>query len=362
MADSEQDPSQKTEEPTQRRLEKAYERGDFPISREVSNSLLIAAATISIAILAPVATRSLFVTMRGFLEKIDQVPHATADAGRASAGLFIATFQALAMPFLFIMAAAILAYGLQTRFRTSTESLKPKLSRISLQEGFKRLFSSRSVMEFVKGILKIILIGSIVFWVISSDLRGVDQLVFFDFPQLMPALSGWMVKVLIAVASGMSVLAVLDYLYQRQDFMKRMRMTPQEIKDELKETEGDPQIRSRLRRIRTERARSRIAAAVPKATVVVTNPTHFAVALRYEPTEMDVPVVVAKGQDLLALRIRELASEYDIPIVENPPLAQILFRTLRVDQEIKPEHYDAVAGVIRYIMNLKQKRTQPMLP
>jgi flagellar biosynthetic protein FlhB len=150
-----------------------------------------------------------------------------------------------------------------------------------------------------------------------------------------------------------TVMAAADYVYQRWSFLQQMRMTKQEVKDEHKQTEGDPMIKSRLRSLRMQRARQRMMAAVPKASVVITNPTHYAVALKYDMDAMGAPILVAKGADLIALRIRELADENEVPIVENPPLARALFATVELDQEVPPEHYKAVAEVISYVMKLK---------
>ncbi|MEE8515553.1 MAG: EscU/YscU/HrcU family type III secretion system export apparatus switch protein, partial [Alphaproteobacteria bacterium] len=165
------------------------------------------------------------------------------------------------------------------------------------------------------------------------------------------------VRMIIAVLAVMTVVAGADMFFQKYKYAKEQRMTKQEVKDEHKQSEGDPMVKSRLRQIRMERARQRMMAAVPEATVVITNPTHFAVALKYQHDEMPVPVVIAKGVDDVALRIRKVADEQDIPIVENPPLAQALYAGVEIDQEVPPDHYKAVAEVIGYVMRLKGQLT-----
>jgi len=188
------------------------------------------------------------------------------------------------------------------------------------------------------------------------DLEAVDAYAGLPAGALMERVWWLSVKLMIAVLAVMSAIAGLDWLYQRFDFTKQQRMTRQEIKDEFKQTEGDPMVKARLRQIRMERARQRMMAAVPEADVVITNPTHYAVAMKYEVDSMGAPKVVAKGVDHLALRIRELAKEHDVPVMENPPLARALCAAVEIDQEVPPEHYKAVAEIIAYVFRLQGRR------
>ena len=237
----------------------------------------------------------------------------------------------------------------------TVESMKPKLNRISPLAGFKRIFSLRSVMEFLKGVFKITIVAIGIWFAVRGDLDILKTLPSHSIESLLAFLAAAVTKVMIAVAICMFFIAVLDYLYQRYEFMKNMKMSMQEIKDEYKQQEGDPHVKQKLRQIRAERAKNRMMQAVPESDVVITNPTHFAVALKYDNNEMQAPVVVAKGADLIAKKIRELAEEADVPLVRNPPLARALFENVDLDQEVPIEHYKAVAEVISYVYKLKRK-------
>ncbi|MBU6235956.1 MAG: flagellar type III secretion system protein FlhB, partial [Alphaproteobacteria bacterium] len=221
--------------------------------------------------------------------------------------------------------------------------------------GFQRLFSKRSFFEFVKGIIKVAIISAVSIWVLRPYLEGIEHLIDLSLGNLIEEMMALFLKLMGAILTVLFLLAGMDLLFQRYTYMQQMRMSRQEIKDEYKQTEGDPHVKSRLRQLRMEKSRKRMMQNVPNSTVVVTNPTHFAVALRYEPDEMDAPVCVAKGQDLVALRIREIAEENGVIIVENPPLARTLFKVLDIDDVIPPEHYKAVAEVISYVFRMKKK-------
>nr|NIR60380.1 flagellar biosynthesis protein FlhB [Gammaproteobacteria bacterium] len=237
----------------------------------------------------------------------------------------------------------------------STEPIAPKLEKLSLAKGLKRLFSSRSLVEFLKGLAKISIVTAVVVLLLWPEQEVIPNVTAMTAAQFVGMLQGLAVRILVAVLAVMTVIAVLDFLYQKHQHLKRLRMSKQELKEEFKQTEGDPMIKARLRQIRMERARRRMMAAVPEADVVVTNPTHYAVALKYDPQMTEAPVLTAKGIDSIALRMREVAEQHDVPIVENPPLSRALYDNVELDQEIPPEHYRAVAEVIGYVMRLKGK-------
>jgi flagellar biosynthetic protein FlhB len=249
--------------------------------------------------------------------------------------------------------AAILGNMVQHRPVWSSELLMPKASRISPLAGLKRLFSKQALVNFAKGLFKITLIGVLMIWLLWPDRRRLDGMVATDPAAVLPLTEKLAVKLLASVTAALAIVAVLDYLYQYQVWFARQKMSLRELKDEFKQTEGDPTIKGKLRQLRQSRMRRRMMSAVPKASVVITNPTHFAIALQYE-RGMNAPVCLAKGVDSLALKIREVATAHGIPIVENPPLARALHATVKPDEEIPPEHYKAVAEVIGYIMRLRQ--------
>jgi flagellar biosynthetic protein FlhB len=356
MAENDQDDSQKTEEPTQRRLEQAREKGQVAKSQEVTHWLIILAAALIIGVfgdsfaggvmssLYKLIAQSHSIRITGVFELRDLLSETFSNLGLA-----------LLMPTVVIVLAAFTSGFIQNGLIFSTETITPKLSKLSLSKGLKRLFSSRSVVEFVKGVLKIVIVSAVIVLLLWPEREVIFMVTSMDMIQFMGVLQSLAVRVLIGVLSIMTIIAVADYLYQKQQHTKELRMSKQELKEEYKQSEGDPMIKARLRQIRTERARRRMMSAVPDADVVVTNPTHYAVALKYDHDTMDAPVLLAKGIDSIAFRIREVAEENGIPVVENPPVARALYDNVDMDQPIPSEHYKAVAEIIGYVMGLKNK-------
>ena len=359
MAEDQQDDSQKTEEPTQKRVDDGRQKGQVATSREVNNWFMILGGTIIVVMMGPHMLNSL----KGVLGRLIAFSHTTSLAGRGAGVLIRDTLLDVAgilvVPLALLALLAALSSLIQNTPMIAFESIKPKLEKISPSKGFKRLFSSRSLVEFVKGILKLAIVGTIATLVILPEFNGIDRLPGMPTESFMVMLWKMASKMLIAVLAVVTVIAAVDMLYQKMQHLKQMRMSRQEIKDEMKQSDGDPMVKARLRQIRMERARQRMMQAVPESTVVVTNPTHFAVALKYEHDAMDAPQVVAKGADLVAKRIREVAEENDVPLVENPPLARALYGGVDIGQAIPTEHYRAVAEVIGYVMKLRRtpKRT-----
>ena len=270
--------------------------------------------------------------------------------------LLIAALLTAGPVFALLMFIGVAVNVAQSGFIFTAEPLKLELNRISPISGLKRLFSLKSIVELLKGVFKMALVGGVVWLVLVPEMERLESLLRMDVADLLSVVLVLITRLMIAVLALLAVVALIDFLYQRYEFMKQMRMTLQEVKDEFKQSEGDPQVRARLRQIRTERARQRMMQAVPTADVVVTNPTHFAVAMKYDESTMAAPLVVAKGADELALRIRELAGEHKVPLVENPPLARALFDTVDIDQEVPPQHYTALAEVIGDVMRKRRGR------
>jgi flagellar biosynthetic protein FlhB len=234
--------------------------------------------------------------------------------------------------------------------------MKPKMEKISPAAGFKRLFSSESLVNFAKGLVKIFVVGGLMAAVLWPRRDEIDTMIMRDTGVLLEEVRGLVLQLIIALLSVMTVVAALDFLWQRQKWFEKQKMSIRDIKDEYKQTEGDPLVKGKIRQLRMERSRKRMMAAVPEATVVVTNPTHFAVALKYEQG-MQAPICVAKGSDRIALRIRELARENEVPVVENPPLARALFAAIDIDQEVPEDQYRAVAEVIGFVYRMRERRS-----
>ncbi len=341
-----QDDSQKTEEPTPKKLEEARNKGQVATSQEVKHGFVLLGGLIVVGALAPAATSEMSERMAGFLGRLETFPtdeQALIDLLGTTAGEIALI---MLVPFTVFVAMAIAGSLVQNGPLLSGESLIPKFEKISPLKGLKRQFSVKAVAEFVKGLVKIAIVGVIATIVVWPEMARIE--LFAGMPMSAVLQRVWIlsVKMMTAVLAVVAVIAGLDYLLQRYQFYKQQRMTKQEVKDEFKQTEGDPAVKGRLRQIRMDRARRRIIAAVPEADVVITNPTHFAVAMAYEPEAMDAPKVVAKGADEIALRIRQVAEEHDVAIIENPPLARALYSAVEIDQSVPPEHYKAVAEVI----------------
>ena len=351
----EKDKSSQTEEPTQKRLSEAHDHGDVVKSTEVSTFVVLAGGTLAIAIFGRSAAESLATTMRMFLEQPDQMSLGGGDL-RVMMGSILWHVATILGPFFALMVAAGLGGNLiQHRPVFTLDRIKPDFSKLSLGSGLKRMFGVDGLSNLAKGLIKIAIVG-VAIWTQVWPERGKLESVLDQSPAGVAGdMSHLLFKVLIAALAALAVIAAGDYFLQRFRFIQRNRMSKQEIKEEFRQTEGDPAVKAKIRQIRMERSRRRMIAAVPEATVIITNPTHFAVALKYESGKMAAPVCVAKGVDALALRIREVAKAHDVPIIENPPLARALHASVEIDQAIPAEHYKAVAQVIGYVMKLSGK-------
>jgi len=345
------DDSDKTEDPTQKRIEDAIKRGDVVKSQEVNAWFVLAAAGLVLLTFSGPMSTQLTAMLRGVVENSWRI---SADGGglmRLARELSVETLAAVAIPFLLLLLAAIGGNAIQHRLVWSSESLTPKFSKISPLAGAKRLFSKQSLANFVKGLLKLAVVGTVLTLLMWPARRRLEGLVSTDPAAIAPFTRSLSLQLFGAVVAILALIAAVDYLFQYRQWYERQKMSLREIRDEFKEQEGDPKIKAKIRQLRVSRMRRRMMASVPSATVVITNPTHFAVALQWE-RGMNAPVCVAKGQDRIALKIREVAAQNNVPIVENPPLARTLHATVEIDQEIPAEHYKAVAEIIGYVLRL----------
>jgi len=352
MAD--EDDSEKTEDPTQKRLDEAIKRGDVVKSQEVNTWFVIAASALVLLGFSGSMSNQMQTMFRGLLGNAHRVPADGGGLTRLFERIGIETLAAMAVPFLILVLAAIAGNMIQHRLVWSTESLTPKFSKISPMGGAKRMFSKQALANFLKGLIKLIVVGAVLTALMWPERDRLEGLVETDPIVLLPFTKHLSLQLIGAVVAILAIIAGADYLFQYQQWFKRQKMSVREIKDEFRDSEGDPKIKAKIRQLRQNRVRKRMMAEVPKATVVVTNPTHFAVALKYE-NGMNAPLCVAKGADLIALKIREVAKEHDVPVIENPPLARALHATVEVDQEVPAEHYKAVAEVIGYVMRLNRR-------
>lgn len=344
------DKDSKTEEPTEKRLRDAVEKGNVPFSREAATlASLLALLVITSFFLVGNATHLNFSLRR----LIDNAEGWRIENGIDAMRLFDAVGADVARLLVPVVAlltvAGILSSFLQNSPSIVLERIRPQLSRLSIAKGWRRIFGAQGQVEFAKSLFKltaVILLGGMLLRAAQDD---VVSAIFME-PGALPALVLEMSNRLIAtVAVATIVLVAADLVWTRVFWYRELRMTREEVKDELKQSEGDPIVKARLRSLARDRARKRMIAAVPRATFVIANPTHFAVALRYVKEEGGAPLVVAKGQDLIALKIREVAVEHGIPVIEDKLLARSLYKAVEVDRMIPPEFYKAVAEVVFFL-------------
>ncbi len=353
MAEGEDD-SQKTEEPTQRRLDDAREKGDVAKSQEIPGWFILATGLALLAFVFPTVARIMTADLQVFFSEAHNFsvdPNGMMQMMQSTAWEVAAV---VGLPVIFLAVAGFAGHYVQQGMLFTTEKIQPKLSKLNPIDGFKRNFGPQGIANFLKGLGKMALVAGAAFLVLYPKREILAGLPALDLAHVLGIIKQAAIELLMASLIVYAIIAGLDYIFQRQSFMKRNRMSRREIKDELKQSEGDPMVRAKLRQLRQERAQRRMMTKVPDATVVVTNPTHYAIALYYVQGETPAPVCVAKGVDEVALRIREVAGENRVPIVEDPPLARALFATAELDEEIPTEHFQAVAKVIGYVLSLAQ--------
>jgi flagellar biosynthetic protein FlhB len=352
MAD-EDDSADKTQDPTQKRLDEALERGDVVKSHEINTWFVIAGGTLVLSTFSGSIGSGILVPLRNLIAKSWMIHTDGSGLLALAQSLGYVVIAALGVPFLMMALAAIAGNMVQHRLVWSAESLKPKFSKLSPAAGLKRIFGKQAAANFGKGLFKVLALGAVMMMILWPERYRLEAIVRFDPETILSFTIGLTLRLLGAVVAMLAVVALADYLFQYRQWFQRQKMSLQEMKEEFKQSEGDPHIKGKIRQLRQARMKKRMMAAVPKASVVITNPTHYAVALSYE-RGMPAPVCVAKGVDLLALKIREIAGKHDIPIVENVPLARALYATVEVDEEIPVEHYHAVAEIIGYVIGLKR--------
>ena len=353
MADDGEDEASKTEEATPKKLEDARKKGQAAQSREINHFFILVAFTFLVMTLLPSIGQEMIEQFSPFITAPDNVEM----TGQALSDLLMEVVVGLVLILLLPMSIAFIAAMLpaivQNKVVFTAEQIKPKFSKISPLAGMKRLFGKKAWVEFVKNFLKIAIVGAIGY-LVSAPFHDTFPS-YMNMPMHGVLAEGQSIagRMLIGICAFLLALASADYLIARQMHLKEMRMSKKEVKDEHKQQEGDPHVKAKQRQIQRERSRKRMMANVPEADVVITNPTHFAVALKYDRETMPAPMVVAKGADAVAHKIRDLAQENRVPVLRNPPLARVLYDTVDVEEEIPYEHYGAVAKVISYVYQLR---------
>jgi flagellar biosynthesis protein FlhB len=351
---AEEDDSQKTEEPTAKKLRDAEEKGEVATSQELKTLVMMIAALGIIAGYAGWISSGIVVRLQAFMSRAHEISADETGMLAALSGLLSQIFLIMLFPFSVFIVAAVISNRTQHKFSFTAEKLKPNLKNLSLAKGAKKMFGKRIPVEFGKIVGKLGSVGGVIFLIVYPERARLDTLMLLAPMDILALMHMMAIKLMIGVIIVMMIIAAADFSFQKYQYIKRLKMTKQEVKDENKQSDGDPKVKARLRQIRMERHTQRMMAAVPRADVVITNPTHYAVALEYKHESMEVPILLAKGVDEVALRIRERAEEYDVPIMENPPLARALYASVEIDQEIPPDHYKAVAEVISYLLKLRR--------
>lgn len=351
------DPESKTEDASPKKLEDARKKGDVAKSQDVGSTLALAGAAAVILLAGGAFATQMAEDLLPFIA----APHTMVGGLEAGAGVEIGA-RALwtAAPFMGAVMLAVIIGGAggnlaQSGLIFTAEKMKPKWSKLSPLQGFKRLFGADGLVQFIKTFIKLLAVVVICWAVLKPHTRELENMAAMSPAMILPFARDLAVALMGGALVFLAFTAGADYLWQRMSFAKKMRMSKEEVKEEYKQSEGDPHVKARLKQIRGQRSRQRMMQNVPKATVIVTNPTHYSVALRYEAGDV-APVCVAKGVDALALRIREVAREHDVPIVENVPLARALYAVVDIDETIPKEHFEAAARVIGFVMQKRRRR------
>ncbi len=351
----EKDQSQKTELPTQKRLDDAHKKGDSARAQEMRHAAMFGGASLVAAVLLGLGASYMMPMMELLLGDAQSFDLSPGGAHRLTTGLFGSLAIILAPVFAALMVAAVLGGLMSGRPTLAWKRIKPDVSKLSPMKGLKRLFGMQGLVEFLKTAAKFVIVTIAAIVAVWPEAGRLEASLAGDAAELTGLVMGLTVRMLLTITVLVIVMAAADFAWQRHAFTKKMMMTRQEVKDEQKDTEGSPEIRARLRAMRMEKAAQRMMAAVPNAAVVIMNPTHFAVALAYEHGEASVPICSAKGTDDIALRIRALAEESGVPVIENPPLARALHASIDIGEPVPESHYQAVATVISYVLGLAKK-------
>ena len=345
---------EKTEKATSKKREDARNKGQVAISREVSSATVLLASMGFFYFAGSSMFWNLSEVISRVFQSIGTLRFNTIDDASVFSLEVLYRLLAILMPFLLPLAALGLAANIfQVGFKFSTEAISPKFSKLNPISGMKRFVSLKSLVELAKSVLKLMFIGTIAYLLVKGEMESFPLLVHQEVGQILIFIARVSLKISFFVCLAMIILSMLDFLYQRWQHEQDLKMTKQEVKDELKQTYGDPKVKARIRGVQMEMARRRMMAAVPEADAVITNPTRLAIALKFDARKMIAPRVLAKGSGHIAHRIREIATEHQITIVEEKPLAQALFKMVDIGGYIPAELYRAVAEVLAYVYRLK---------
>ena len=349
--------SDRTEEASPKKKRDERKKGNIAKSREVVNTLTFSGIVICAFAFSGLLMTELKNFITQFLSPDYLLSNIDSITSKKIVGESFMTFFLLFLPFaILIVILGVIGHLIQTGFLLIGEPLKPKLSKMNPINGFKNMFSLRSLGVMIKNIIIILFLGMISYQFVKNNILSIINMGNIYLPYLPETIASIITKLLVQILLGLIIIAVLDFGYQVYTHKKQLKMTKQEVKDEYKQQEGDPQIKGRIKQKQRQMATSRMMKAVPEATVILTNPTHISVALRYIEGKDSAPVVIAKGADHMAFKIREIAKEHDVPIIENKPLARALYKEVDIDKEIPTDFYQLVSEILVTVYQIKRKK------
>lgn len=353
------DQESKTEQPTEKKIRDALEQGKIPVSREASMFASMAALMVIQSFLIGQGVQQLVPSLKGFLDDPDGIRLSTA----ADAQNLLSVVGLQAMRFMLPLVVVLIAFGLaasllQNAPRPVLDRIQPSLSRISPAQGWKRIFGAQGLVEFAKAVFKLVSVSLVVGFMLRASEARAFEAMYTDPAALPEMILSIAMRIVAAICITTILLVALDLAWSRFHWRRELRMTRQELKDEHKQAEGDPLVKARLRSLARDRSRRRMIASAAKASLVIANPTHYAVALRYRREENSAPLVLAKGADAIALKIRAVAEQNDIPVIENRALARALYETVQVDQVIPGEFFRPVAEIIYFLQSRQSPRAE----
>lgn len=352
----EMDDGEKTEEPSQHRIDEFRNKGDVASSRELTSVLILSACLLTLSL----SMVFIFEQMSSYIEWLYSLDVATAYSEKALKTIMTKTFMTAAKcaaPVLFVaLCAGVISQVAQIGFLYSPDVLELNFDRVNPLKGFKKLFSKQSLFEAVKGVFKFVIILSVVYAFIKDDLVTYNGFLHLDLTQSFLHAKDLIIKISFAIVLSLGVLAIVDFGWQKFTYSNKLKQTKQQAKQESKQQDGSPELKARIRQIQREMSRKRVLQDVKTADVIITNPTHLSIVLKYDVETMVSPTIVGKGQDHLAMKIREIAKEHNIPIVENVPLARALYKTVKVGHPVPRTMYKAIAEVLAFVYKLKKRR------
>ena len=356
MAGDNEEAASRTEEPTPHKLQQAREKGDIPKTPELPQLASLAAAVSVLAIAGGWICRNIANQLLPFLAHPDSIALEGHGGMVVARHVLAAALPAILMVLVTTGLAGAAGHLVQSGLMFTPDKMKPDFKKVSPMQGLKRIFGMDGLIQFAKSLVKVAMTAALAWWVLKPHIVEMQQLATLDVAAILPFIADLLRRLVFALMALLLIITGADWFIQKQRFMARMRMSKEELKEEFKNSEGDPHVKAKQKQIRAERSRRRMMQQVPNATVVVMNPTHYAVALKYVQGEDDAPLCVAKGMDAVALKIREVAREAGVPVIEDPPLARALYASVEIDDVIPAAHFQAVAKIIGFILRQSRRR------